>query len=111
MQAHVELGMLLSRYGALLTERQRALLSMAVDEDLSLAEIAERAGISRQGVRDAIQRASAQLHAYEQALGMERKAWAIREKAKALAALPCVQEDGEAQGLIQDIVEMIDDGI
>ena len=66
MQAHVELGMLLSRYGALLTERQRALLSMAVDEDLSLAEIAERAGISRQGVRDAIQRASAQLHAYEQ---------------------------------------------
>ena len=28
MQAHVELGMLLSRYGALLTERQRALLSM-----------------------------------------------------------------------------------
>ena len=36
MQAHVELGMLLSRYGALLTERQRALLSMAVDEDLSL---------------------------------------------------------------------------
>ena len=96
--------MLLSRYGALLTERQRALLSMAVDEDLSLAEIAERAGISRQGVRDAI-------HAYEQALGMERKAWAIREKAKALAALPCVQKDGEAQGLIQDIMEMMDDGI
>lgn len=48
MQAHVELGLLLSRYGALLTERQRAMLSMAVDEDLSLAEIAERAGISRQ---------------------------------------------------------------
>lgn len=111
MQAHVELGLLLSRYGALLTQRQRAMLSMAVDEDLSLAEIAERAGISRQGVRDAIQRASAQLYAYEQALGMERKARAIREKAKALAALPGVQENGDAQGLIQDIMEMMDDGI
>ena len=111
MQAHVELGLLLSRYGALLTERQRAMLSMAVDEDLSLAEIAERAGISRQGVRDAIQRASAQLYAYEQALGMEKKARAIRETTRALAARPGVREDGEAQRLLQARVERRADGI
>ena len=42
---------------------------------------------------------------------MERKARAIREKAKALAALPGVRENQAAQGLIQDMMEMMDDGI
>ena len=54
MEKHVELGCLLDYYGALLTERQRALLEEQVSEDCSLAEIAEREGISRQGVRDAL---------------------------------------------------------
>lgn len=111
MQEHVEQGLLLARYGALLTERQRALLSLAVDEDFSLAEIAEQAGISRQGVRDAIQRGSAQLYALEEALGMERLARGLREKARALAALPAVAADEAARALIEDILEMIDNGV
>ena len=73
MEKHVELGCLLDYYGALLTERQRALLEQHVSEDCSLAEIAEREGISRQGVRDALVRSEEQLRGYESALGLIRR--------------------------------------
>ena len=54
MEKHVRLGLLLDIYGELLTERQRSILFQSVNEDCSLAEIAEREGVSRQAVRDAI---------------------------------------------------------
>ena len=44
-------------YGELLTERQKEFFDLYYNEDLSLAEIAENSGISRQGVRDVIVRA------------------------------------------------------
>lgn len=73
MENTVELGMLLAHYGALLTARQRKLLELYVNEDYSLAEIAEREGISRQGVHDALKRAKEQLYAYEQVLQSHRR--------------------------------------
>ena len=111
MLEHVELGMLLSRYGALLTERQRTLLSLSVDEDLSLSEIAEQAGISRQAVLDAIKRAESQLRAFEDALGMERQVRILRKNAEALIALPAVKSDKEALTLAGEILEIVNDGI
>ena len=73
MEKHVELGCLLDYYGALLTERQRALLEQHVSEDCSLAEIAEREGISRQGVRDALKRGEEQLYELEHKLGLMKR--------------------------------------
>jgi len=61
MEKLVELGRLLDTYGAFLTEHQRELLEQSVNEDCSLSEIAEREGISRQGVRDALKKAEAKL--------------------------------------------------
>ena len=52
MDRLIKLGQLCDYYGALLTERQRKLLSQYADENLSLAEIAELEGVSRQAVRD-----------------------------------------------------------
>ena len=49
--------MLFDFYGDILTPRQRELFDLYYNEDLSLAEIAENCGISRQGVRDVIVRA------------------------------------------------------
>ena len=49
--------MLYDFYGELLTERQQEFFDLYYNEDLSLAEIAENYGISRQGVRDVIVRA------------------------------------------------------
>lgn len=111
MLEHVELGMLLSRYGALLTERQRTLLSLSVDEDLSLSEIAEQAGISRQGVLDALKRAETQLYAFEAALGIEKQTRLLREKIEALSALPAMAADKAAKALVGEILEIINDGI
>ena len=48
--------MLFDFYGELLTDRQKEFFDLYYNEDLSLAEIAENAGISRQGVRDVIVR-------------------------------------------------------
>lgn len=56
MPDRIELSLLVDYYGAFLTENQRELIELSCDEDLSLSEIAEQKGISRQGVRDAIAR-------------------------------------------------------
>ena len=51
--------MLYDFYGELLTDRQKEFFDYYYNDDLSLSEIAENAGISRQGVRDVIVRAEA----------------------------------------------------
>jgi len=61
---------LAERYGALLTARQRELVQLYYVEDLSLAEVAERASVSRQAVHDLLRRARAGLAAYEARLGL-----------------------------------------
>lgn len=53
------MSMLFDFYGDLLTDRQKEFYDLYYNEDLSLAEIAENYGISRQGVRDVIVRAEA----------------------------------------------------
>lgn len=60
-------------YGALLTERQRNVMELYHEENLSLAEIADEFGISRQGVHDALHKAEKSLEAYEQKLGLVGK--------------------------------------
>ena len=56
MEKIVEQGLLYDFYGELLTEHQRRIYEDAVFNDLSLSEIAQNAGISRQGVHDLIRR-------------------------------------------------------
>ena len=66
----LKMTMLLDFYGELLTERQRTCLGMYYNEDMSLAEIAEILGISRQGVHDIILRGSAALSETEEKTGL-----------------------------------------
>ena len=61
MAKDLSIALLLGFYGELLTVKQREFLEYYYDEDLSLSEIAQNEGISRQGVRDAIKRAEHQL--------------------------------------------------
>jgi len=62
-QKNLAYSVLLDFYGPVLTEKQRVILTEYYDEDLSLAEIAENLGITRQGVRDAIKHGEAALEA------------------------------------------------
>ena len=68
-----ETAVLLDFYGDLLTEKQFRTLDLYYNEDLSLAEIAEPLGISRQGVRDSIKRGEKQLYDLEETLGLVKR--------------------------------------
>lgn len=73
MPKDLRYALLLDLYGGLLTEKQKENLEFYYCDDLSLAEIAQDDGISRQAVRDAIKRGEQQLDAYEETLGMLRR--------------------------------------
>ena len=55
---NLKVALLLDYYSAMLTDKQRDLIDLYYNEDLSLAEIAEHESITRQGVRDGIKRES-----------------------------------------------------
>ena len=69
----VEMLLLFDYYGDMLTERQRMCLDLRYNQDLSLAEIAEELGVSRQGVHDNIIRAEAHLQKMEEKTGCVRR--------------------------------------
>ena len=71
--------MLYDFYGELLTERQREFFDLYYNEDLSLAEIAENSGISRQGVRDVIVRAEGAMQEVEDKTGLIRRFMAMKD--------------------------------
>lgn len=64
---------LLDVYGAFLSEKQREIMSHYYNEDLSLAEIAENEGTTRQAVSDIIRRGEAVLKDYENKCGYHKK--------------------------------------
>lgn len=70
MPKDLNISLLVDFYGAMLTEKQRQVIEYYYDDDLSLSEIAENEGITRQGVRDSIKRAEGQLLEMEQRLGL-----------------------------------------
>lgn len=86
MEKNLRYSALLSIYGALLTEKQLDTMEYYYDEDLSLGEIAENTGISRQGVRDFIKRGEELLDLYEEKLGLYEKTKLI-EKIEENAAM------------------------
>lgn len=69
----LEMGLLYDFYGEILTSKQRKVFELYYNEDFSLSEIAEQAGITRQGVRDCVKRAEQILLAMEQKLGLVRQ--------------------------------------
>ena len=78
--------MLYDFYGELLTERQKEFFDLYYNEDLSLSEIAENSGISRQGVRDVIGRAEGFMQEVEDKTGLIRRFPQMRETVDAISA-------------------------
>ena len=67
------LSLLFDYYGDLLTEKQRTCFDLYYNQDLSLGEIAQEAGVSRQGVHDMLTRTAAKLFDMEKRLGMAER--------------------------------------
>jgi len=72
-EKNLNIGFLLDFYGDVLSERRRDALDFYYNDDMSLSEIAEEMGISRQGVRDLIKKAEEELLFYEEKLGLAKK--------------------------------------
>lgn len=70
MSKNLEVAVLLDFYGEMLTEKQRDLIDLYYNEDLSLGEIAQHQKITRQGVRDSIKRGEEFLYELESKLGL-----------------------------------------
>ena len=72
-EKNLEIGYLLDFYGDILPERRRDILDLYYNDDLSLSEIAEQMGITRQAVRDSIKKTEQELFFYEEKLGLRRR--------------------------------------
>ena len=76
--------MLFAFYGELLTDRQKEFYDLYYNEDLSLSEIAENYGISRQGVRDVIVRAEAIMTDLEDKTGLMKRFMLMQQQVQAI---------------------------
>lgn len=104
MEKIVEQGLLYDFYGELLTEHQRRIYEDVVFNDLSLSEIAQEQGISRQGVHDLIRRCDRTLQNYEEKLHLMEKF----EKAKrTVAEIERVSSEEKVKLLARQILEEI----
>lgn len=94
-------------YGELLTERQRECFELRYYQDLSLGEIAQELGISRQGVFDNLSRAESLLSKMEEKTGCMRRDRACRKAAKKILELSeslLKYEDLQISDLAQKII-------
>lgn len=80
------MSLLLDYYGSLLTEKQRNFFDLYYNQDLSLAEIAEQEGISRQSVHDTVSRAETILCDIEKTAGCLAKAQNLRHAQAEISA-------------------------
>ncbi len=80
MDKILEQTLLFDFYGELLTEHQKDIYTQFMLEDLSLSEIAQDAGISRQGVHDLVKRCQKILEGYEEKLHLVERFLSIKEK-------------------------------
>ncbi len=80
----LEMGYLLDFYGEVLTEKQREMLRQYYNDDLSLSEIGENFGITRQGARDAIKHGETTLKELEAKVGFAARYRRVQAKLEEL---------------------------
>ena len=74
-----ELALLFDHYGGMLTDKQRECFQLRYEQDLSLGEIAESMGVSRQAVNDSLTRTEALLRRMEENIGSVKRDMLIRK--------------------------------
>ncbi len=112
MNKLMEQALLYDFYGELLTTHQRSVYEDFTFGDLSLGEIAEIAGISRQGVHDLVKRCQKQLSEYESKLHLVERFISVKDKVSEIQRLFQDYRNcgGEAAGeqidsLLQEILD------
>ena len=108
---NLEMSYLMDFYGNLLSDKQREIMQMYYQEDLSLAEIAAEYGITRQGVRDNIVRAEKELTNYESSLGLWKKFSRITDNLSRIRADVEQGTDTENSAKIIKLIEDVENDI
>ena len=98
-------GMLYDFYGELLTPHQKKIYEDAIVNDLSLSEIANEQGISRQGVHDIIKRCDKALAEYEEKLHLVEKFLSIREQVRRIKQIAATYQAQEITEISNEILE------
>ena len=78
----LEMTLLFDYYGSMLTDKQRECFDMRYNQDLSLAEIGQELGVSRQAVNDNLTRTEALLRRMEENIGCVKRDIAVRSAAR-----------------------------
>ena len=111
-EKNLRLSYLLDFYGDVLDEHTRGVMKAYYDDDLSLSEIAEGVGISRQGIRHIIKKSEEEILFLEEKLGLMKRQEEIDSAAKiamdlaSSATLPDDVKDGIAK-----IVKILEKGV
>ena len=102
-----ELAMLLDYYGGMLTDKQKECFDMRYNQDLSLAEIGQELGVSRQAVNDNLTRTEALLRRMEENIGCVKRDMMIRAVAREIleaAAVLDTSSDPSVSALARRII-------
>ncbi len=105
MAKDLHFTLLLDVYGPLLTEKQRETLDFYYNEDLSLGEISEETGITRQGVMNCIKKCEQRLLELEESLGLVERFTQLKADTEKLeAVVSAIDTDRKSE-----IITIIDD--
>ena len=102
----VEIAWLMAFYGGMLTDKQREVLTLHCEEDMSLAEIAQEAGVSRQGVHDMLSRSAQRLFDMEEKLGAAARFRRMSEGLEQCRTLLRQKRYDEAEGVIDTLIRL-----
>ena len=106
----LEMTLLFDYYGDLLTERQKLCFDMRYNQDLSLGEIAESLGVSRQAVNDNLTRTEATLRRMEENIGCIKRDMLTRaavEEILSAATVLDASSDPAVSALAQRIITAV----
>ena len=106
-EKNLKFAYLLDFYGSVLDDHAEAVMRAYYEDDLSLAEVAEGVGISRQGVRHIIKRAEEELERLEGALGLMKRYEATENAANELSMI-AKRLEGENPSLAGELSSIAD---
>ena len=107
----LERTLLFDTYGGMLTDKQKECFDMRYNQDLSLGEIAEELGVSRQAVNDNLTRTEALLRRMEENIGSVKRDMMIRSAIQELLEAATVlgaSSDPAVQAVAQQITAVVD---
>lgn len=109
-EQRMRLGRLFDIYGSLLTAKQRTCLSLYFYDDLSLSEISDELGVSRQAVHDLLKRVEQLLERYEASLGVLAKEEALQLKLSSVINFLAQDDEAKKDEAVSILQEMCGEG-